>query len=77
MCNCGTVETTVYYLLHCPSFLNKRLTLYPLTLFNNSQSIDEISLSKDDSNISKVLPYGDYSFKVLCYLQFLKNTKYV
>ena len=25
ICNCGTVETTVHYLLHCPNFSNERL----------------------------------------------------
>ena len=55
--NCGTVETTIYYLFHCPNFLNERLTF-----FNKLQSIDENILSKGNSNISKVLPYGDHSF---------------
>ena len=27
ICNCGTVETTVHYLLHCPNFSNERLIL--------------------------------------------------
>ena len=33
-----------------------------LTSFNKVQSIDANILSKDDSNISKVLLYGDHSF---------------
>ena len=49
-CNCGTVERTIHYFLHCPNFSNERLTL-----FNKLQSIDENLLSKGDSNISKVL----------------------
>ena len=57
ICNCGTVETTIHYLLLCPNFSNERLTL-----FNKLQSIDENILSKDDSNISKVLLFGDNSF---------------
>ena len=56
-CCCGTVETTIHYLLHCPNFSNERVTL-----FNKLQSIDENILSKDDSNISKVLHFGDDSF---------------
>ena len=57
ICSCGTVEATVHYLLHCPNFSNETLTF-----FKNLQSIDENILSKDDSNISKVLLYGDHSF---------------
>ena len=58
ICNCSTVETTVHYLLHCPNFSNERLTL-----FNKLQSIGiENILSEADSNISKVLPFGDHSF---------------
>ena len=34
ICNCGTVETTIHYLLLCPDFSNERLTL-----FNKLQSI--------------------------------------
>ena len=49
-CSCGTVETTIHNLLHCPNFSNERLTL-----FNKLQSIDENILSKDDSKISKVI----------------------
>ena len=36
VCSCGTVETTIHYLLHCPNFSNERLTL-----FSKLQSIDE------------------------------------
>ena len=55
--SCGTVETAIDYLLHCPSFSNERLTL-----FIQLQSIDENVLSKDDSNIPKVLLFGEDSF---------------
>ena len=54
ICSCGTVETTIDYLLHCPNLSNKTETL-----FNKLQSIDDNILSKDDSNISKVLLFGD------------------
>ena len=57
ICNCGTVETTIHYLLLCPNLSNERLTL-----FNKLQSIDENILSKDDPNISKVLLFGNNSF---------------
>ena len=56
-CCCGAVETTIHYLLHCPNFSNERVTL-----FNKLQSTDENILSKDDSNISKGLLFGDDSF---------------
>ena len=57
ICSCGTVETTIHYLLHCPNFSNERLTL-----FSKLQSIDEHIFSKDDSNIAKVLLFGEDSF---------------
>ena len=57
ICNCGTVETKVRYLLHSPNFSNERLTF-----FNKLQSIDANILSKNDFNISKLLLYGDRSF---------------
>ena len=57
ICNCGTVETTVHYLLHCPNFSNEKLIF-----FSKLRSIDANILSKDDSNISKVLLYGNHSF---------------
>ena len=56
ICDCGAVETTVHYLLHCPNFSNERLIF-----FNKLQSTDANILSKDDPNISKVL-YSDHSF---------------
>ena len=64
ICNCGTVEITIHYLLHCPNFRNERLTR-----FNKLRSIDENILRKDDSNISKVLLFGDHSFN-----DVVKNT---
>ena len=57
ICNCGTVETTVRYLLPCPNFSNNRLIF-----FSKLQSIDKNILSKDESNISKVLLCGDHPF---------------
>ena len=49
-----TVETTIQYLLHCSNFPNERLTLF--------NKIDDNILSKENSNISKVLLLGDDSF---------------
>ena len=54
ICSCGTVETNIHYLLHCLIFSDEKLTP-----FNKLQSIDQNILSKDDSNISKVLLLGD------------------
>ena len=46
-----------HYLLYCPYFSNERLTF-----FYKLQSIDANILTKDNSNISKMLLYGDHSF---------------
>ena len=54
ICSCGTVETNIHYLLHCPIFSHEKLTP-----FNKLQSIDQNILSKGDSNISIVLLFGD------------------
>ena len=53
ICNCGTVETTVHYLLYCPNFSNERLMFFEVLMR---------ILSKADSNISKVLLYSHHSF---------------
>ena len=57
ICNYGTVETTVHYLLHCPNFSNERHIC-----FNKLRNVDANILNNDDSNISKVLLYGNHSF---------------
>ena len=57
ICNCGTVEAFIRYLLQCPTFSKERLTQH-----NKLRSIDENILSKDDSNISEVLLFGEHSF---------------
>ena len=55
ICSCGTVQTTIHYLLHCSNFSNDRLAL-----FNKLQSIDENVLTKDDSHILNVLFFGNH-----------------
>ena len=55
--------TTLFIIL---IFSNERLTF-----FNQRQSIDANNLSKDDSNISKVLLHGDQSFDDEKYLSIL------
>ena len=57
ICNCSTVETTIHYLFHCPKFSNEKLAI-----FNTLQSIDENIVTKNNSNISKLLLFGDHSF---------------
>ena len=57
ICNCSTVETTIHYLFHCSKFSNEKLAI-----FNTLQSIDENIVTKNNSNISKVLLFGDHSF---------------
>ena len=57
ICNCGTIETTVGYLLYWPNFSNERLNL-----FNKLRSTDESILRKNNSNIIKALLCGDHSF---------------
>ena len=50
ICNCGTVETTIHYLLLCPNFSNQRLTI-----FNKLQGIDESDNSFNDAKNTSVL----------------------
>ena len=56
MCNCGTVETIIHCVVHCPNISNERLSL-----FNKLQIIDENIICKDNSNISNVFLFGDHS----------------
>ena len=51
ICNCGTIG-----LPFCPNFSNERLNL-----LSKIWSNDEIILSKNDSNVSKMLLFGDHS----------------
>ena len=44
ICSCGTVKTNIHCFLHCPTFLNERLTL-----FSKIESIHESIFSKDNS----------------------------
>ena len=57
-CSCGeNIETTTHYLLHCPNYLNERMTLW-----NNVQNIDENILHRNYSRLSEILLFGDSSF---------------
>ena len=54
ICSCGdAIKTTVHYLLHCPNFLDERMTL-----LDNLQSIGENIHNKNDSQISELLLFG-------------------
>lgn len=55
--NCGKVETTIHYLPHLTNFSNERLAL-----FNKLQSINENILIKGNSNIWKVILFGEHAF---------------
>ena len=58
ICSCGeNIETTTHYLLHCPNYLNERMTLW-----NNLQNIDENILDRNYSRLSEILLFGDSSF---------------
>ena len=57
ICNYGIAETTIHYLLHSPSFSNKKLKL-----LSKLQSINENTLNKDNYNISNVIFFGKHSF---------------
>ena len=55
ICSCvENIETTTHYLLHCPNYLNERMTLW-----NNLQNTDENIL---ENILSEILPFGDSSF---------------
>ena len=52
--SCGDdVETTIYYLLHCPNYLDEKRTI-----LDNLQSIGENIDDKNDSQISELLLFG-------------------
>ena len=55
ICSCGNdIETSAYFLLHCPNFSNERSTL-----LNIIGSIDRNILTRSDSQVTETLLYGD------------------
>ena len=57
--SCGLdIETTSYYFLHCPLFHAERSTR-----LNNINEIDSIIFNKSESVMTRILLYGDESFK--------------
>ena len=70
LCSCGLdIETTSHYFLHCPFFHAKRSTL-----LNNINSIDSTIFNKSDSIVTRILLYGNVSFKDDIYLLILNAT---
>ena len=58
ICSCGeNIETTTHYLLHCPNYLNERMSLW-----NNLQNIDENIRDRSYSQLSEILLFSDSSF---------------
>ena len=53
----GTAETTIHYLFHFLNFSVERITL-----FNKLRSTDEMFLSENDYENSKVLLFCEHSF---------------
>ena len=59
LCTCGlNIEITSYYFLHCPLFHAERSTL-----LNNINEIDSTIFNKSDSVVTRILVYGNESFK--------------
>ena len=58
ICSCGeNIETTTLNTLHCPNYLNKRMTL-----LNNLQNVEENTLNRNYSRLSDILLFGNSSF---------------
>ena len=58
ICSCGeNIETTIHNPLHCPNYLNKRMTL-----LNNLQNVEENILDRNYSRLSDILLFGNSSF---------------
>ena len=59
LCSCGVdIETTSHYFLHCPLFHAERSSL-----LNNINEIDSTIFNKSDSVVTRILLYGNESFK--------------
>ena len=59
LCSCGhDIDTTSHYFLHCPLFHAEQSTL-----LNNINEIDSTIFNKSESVVTRILLYGDESFK--------------
>ena len=57
-CSCdNNIETSAYFLLHCPNFSNERSTF-----LNIIESIDRDILTRSDSQVTETLPDGGSNF---------------
>ena len=65
------IKTISHYLLHCPLFHSERSTL-----LNNIKEIDSAILKKSESVVTRILLYGDKSFKDEVNLEILNATLY-
>ena len=57
ICGSGDIESTSHYLLHCSEYSNERMTL-----LNKIRQIDSNILDKRNSEITRILLFGDPSF---------------
>ena len=59
LCSCVVdIENTFHYFLHCPLFYAERSSL-----LNNINEIDSTIINKSDSVVTRILLYGNESFK--------------
>ena len=69
LCSSGVdIETTSHYFLYCPLFHAERSTLT-----NNITEIDSTIFNNSDSVVTRILLYGNESFKVEVNLQILND----
>ena len=67
---CGNeIETSTHYLLHCPTYKNKRMTL-----LNNIKSINCSILEFSDAVVTKILLFGDNTLSDSCNTLILNST---
>ena len=70
LCSCGLdIEATSHYFLHSPLFHAERSTL-----LNNINEIDRRIFNKSESVLTRILLYGDESFKDEVNLLILNST---
>ena len=64
------LETAIHYLLYSPNFSNESATL-----FEKLRNTDESILIKNDSDISKVLPFDklSHSFHDVIHNEYIHN----
>ena len=63
------IETSTYYLLHCPTYTNERMTL-----LNKIKSINCSILEFSDVVVTKILLFGDSTLSDSCNTLILNST---